>query len=322
MAHPASAPNAPQKHQSPQMLVYYPALGEEIGDKEAYILGQLIFWIRTRGEYHDGRRWFCMPYVEMRENGLRKYSVSTLQRVTTHLETLGFIDSTQAYHHNGYDRRKWYAINNEGMAKLTSVGYLPDKMLIVKANPIVIPADNDPFPSVECSISQPDTFIYKESKEEIKEEKETVPAPPPQIFLEESTSPPSKKIESSKPQRRKSFNHEKALLQNQDFMAFAQELANLTCLDFEIKQLSTKILMQAEILWKRGHRIPDLQAVGKYWVTKDWRGKEGGIPHLSTVVEIIKPAVIWAKYGFPSDFGLFQTNYLDSSVLIPDYIER
>jgi hypothetical protein len=121
------------------------------------------------------------------------------------------------------------------------------------------------------------------------------------------------------PQKSSLSSTEKSLLNDVEFLAFAQELARLVCMDMQLNL--KKILVSAAALWQNGYRIPDLKATGKYWSLKDWRGKEGGIPHLANVAEIIQQAVLWQRNGGEGAFGLMESGYLDYHDLLPSYME-
>ena len=94
------------------VLVLSPVLAKEIGRSSAIVLQQLHYWLSHDKKYgyeRDGVRWIYNTYHQWQEQ-IKIYSLKTIQRAFTKLETLGLIHSEHKLK-SSYDKTKAYSIN-------------------------------------------------------------------------------------------------------------------------------------------------------------------------------------------------------------------
>lgn len=101
-------------------LIVLPQLAQIIGLNEAIVVQQ-IHYLRLQpnfGEWHDGRKWVRMTLREWKERHFPFWSEATIQRTLDSLEEMGLVVSTDEWNKLGFDRTKWYAIDDDHFAKL------------------------------------------------------------------------------------------------------------------------------------------------------------------------------------------------------------
>ena len=96
-------------------------LAKEIGLNEAIVLNQLHYWIeknkRAGNNYYDGRYWVYNTYEDWQKQDFEYWSVKTIQRIFSKLESIGLVISGN-YNKMPMDRTKWYTIDYEKLEKL------------------------------------------------------------------------------------------------------------------------------------------------------------------------------------------------------------
>lgn len=104
------------------------------------ILFQLDYWFNRAqmGLERDGQQWLRISLREMCSRAFRFVSISTLSRAVNLLETLGLIKVENLNRHR-YDQTRWYTLNPEGLAKLTTLKVVissPAEVEVTVAEPI------------------------------------------------------------------------------------------------------------------------------------------------------------------------------------------
>ena len=100
-----------------------PELAKEIGLNESILFLQLDFWIGISDNERDGKYWTYQSLSDIQEF-FPFWSQRTIQRIIQSLKDKNLIDVAQ-YNKCAYDRTNWYALNEEGIAKLKSVTICP-----------------------------------------------------------------------------------------------------------------------------------------------------------------------------------------------------
>jgi hypothetical protein len=95
-------------------------LAKEIGLNESIVLLQLEYLISISNNERDGRLWTYQTLQDLHEVYFPWWSVMTISRIVKALEEKELIIIGN-YNKLGYDRTQWYALNDVGIAKLTSV---------------------------------------------------------------------------------------------------------------------------------------------------------------------------------------------------------
>lgn len=119
----------------PTVLRLMPALAAEIGLKEALLLLQLDHYIsiaserdggggRTKGIFRDGMHWTYQSTSKLHEEALPFLSRNTINRTIHSLEQKGLIRVSR-FNKLPYDRTRWFALNLEGLSRLTSIALAP-----------------------------------------------------------------------------------------------------------------------------------------------------------------------------------------------------
>lgn len=94
------------------------------GLNEALALQQLQYWLKKKnqGVTRDGRKWIYNSYEEWQVN-FPFWSKKTVERIFVNLERLKLVDSRNF---GGRDRRKFYAINYDGLNTLVDAANVQD----------------------------------------------------------------------------------------------------------------------------------------------------------------------------------------------------
>ncbi len=98
----------------------WPELAREIGLNESILLLQIEFWIRTSTtEEREGRHWTYQSTRDI-QAFFSFWSVATIQRAIQSLveKKLIYVGNFNKYK---YDKTRWFAINEDGIGRLTSV---------------------------------------------------------------------------------------------------------------------------------------------------------------------------------------------------------
>lgn len=95
-------------------------LAKEIGLNESIVLLQLEYLITISSNERDGRMWTYQSLQDLHEIYFPWWSPTTISRIVKSLEEKELIVIGN-YNKLGYDRTQWYALNDVGIARLTSV---------------------------------------------------------------------------------------------------------------------------------------------------------------------------------------------------------
>jgi hypothetical protein len=101
----------------------YPHLASVLGVNEAIILQQVYFYVtlhsrkKSTQHFHDGKFWVFNSYKQWRDQHFPWLTARGVQSIILRLETKGLLISRQGLE-NPQDRRKWYTIDLEKLAKL------------------------------------------------------------------------------------------------------------------------------------------------------------------------------------------------------------
>lgn len=95
-------------------------LAREIGLNESIVLLQLEYLIGISSNERDGRLWTYQSLQDLKDVYFPWWSLMTISRIIRELERLELIVIGN-YNKLGYDRTQWFALNEEGLNKLTSV---------------------------------------------------------------------------------------------------------------------------------------------------------------------------------------------------------
>ncbi|MFS0783593.1 conserved phage C-terminal domain-containing protein [Bacillus sp. 1P06AnD] len=90
-------------------LIILPSLAEVIGLNESIILQQLHYWLKESQNFKEGSRWVYNTYGDWQKQ-FPFWSVSTIRRTITKLESLGLI-IVGNFNKLKIDNTKWYRIN-------------------------------------------------------------------------------------------------------------------------------------------------------------------------------------------------------------------
>jgi hypothetical protein len=104
----------------PYALRINAALAQEIGLNESIVLLQLDYLISiSTSPEHDGKQWTYQSLEEWR-NSFPFWSQDTIDRAIKSLQAKGLIH-VDRFNQKKYDRTRWFALDFEGIAKLTSI---------------------------------------------------------------------------------------------------------------------------------------------------------------------------------------------------------
>lgn len=95
-------------------------LAKEIGLNESIVLLQLEYLISISNNERDGRLWTYQTLQDLHEIYFPWWSPTTISRIVKALEERELIVIGN-YNKLGYDRTQWYALNDVGIARLSSV---------------------------------------------------------------------------------------------------------------------------------------------------------------------------------------------------------
>lgn len=96
-------------------------LAKEIGLNESIVLLQFEYLIAQSGTEKDGMLWTYWTLKRLKEYFFKWWSIATISRTVDSLETMGLIYVRSDLNLKGYDRTQWFALNFDGLAKLTSI---------------------------------------------------------------------------------------------------------------------------------------------------------------------------------------------------------
>lgn len=157
-------------------------LAQEIGLNESIVLLQLEYLITIGNNERDGRMWTYQSLQDLHEIYFPWWSVMTISRIVKSLEEKQLIIIGN-YNKLGYDRTQWYALNDEGIARLSSVLlhtdaiYQIDKSVYQNGKSIYQNDDIDPNKMINGT-QQIDTTIPKSTQrlpESVSEPKKPKP---------------------------------------------------------------------------------------------------------------------------------------------------
>jgi hypothetical protein len=103
-------------------------LAKEIGLNESIVLLQLEYLITISNNERDGRLWTYQSLTDLHEIYFPWWSATTISRIVKSLEEKQLIIIGN-FNKLGYDRTQWYALNEMGISKLTSVLMHSDAIL-------------------------------------------------------------------------------------------------------------------------------------------------------------------------------------------------
>lgn len=104
----------------PQTSVINRALAQEIGLTPSVILMQLAFLISISDNERDGHYWTYQSLSHLRDQYFPYWSKPTIGRAIQELVERDLL-IVGNYNRAGFDRTPWYALNPEGLAKLSSL---------------------------------------------------------------------------------------------------------------------------------------------------------------------------------------------------------
>lgn len=90
------------------------------GDREAIVLQQLNYWLHSNiAKKIDGRLWIYNTFENWQKDNFPWLSVRTVRRIFTNLEEKGLI-LTENFNKAGFDKTKWYSIDEDALNDLMS----------------------------------------------------------------------------------------------------------------------------------------------------------------------------------------------------------
>lgn len=105
----------------PHVLRISPALAKEIGLNESILFLQIEYLIRiSTTEVIDGKYWTYQSLQKMKDEYFPWWSIATISRIAATLKDMELIHIGN-YNKRLYDRTQWYALNEVGISRLTSV---------------------------------------------------------------------------------------------------------------------------------------------------------------------------------------------------------
>lgn len=111
-------------HDKPLMVL--PGLAARIGDRHAYVLQQIHYWLTIYQEsgnerkFIDGRWWVYNTAEEWQKTNFPWLSVRTVKRILQDLEKMGLLITARFEAAAHLNQRKWYSIDYEAVAALES----------------------------------------------------------------------------------------------------------------------------------------------------------------------------------------------------------
>lgn len=128
-----------------QMLRLNPALAKEIGLNESIIFLQIQFLIRNSQNEKEGKRWTYQTLEKLETEYFPFLSRGSIDRAIASLKAQGLLIVAN-YNTRQSDRTRWFAINEENAAKLSTI--------IISQNEKSFPILESPFHQNGKSISQ------------------------------------------------------------------------------------------------------------------------------------------------------------------------
>lgn len=118
-----------------------PELAMEIGLHESIVLLQIAYWVNRNGKVLEGRRWTRQSGRNLRDM-FPFLSRSTVHRAINSLVKLKLLWKTKKFNKWDKDKTHWYALREEGLAKLESIKVLRVKNRVpVLSEPSRVPDD-------------------------------------------------------------------------------------------------------------------------------------------------------------------------------------
>lgn len=91
-----------------------------IGLKEAVVAQQLNYWLHSKSaKIINGRRWIYHTYEKWQKDSFPFFTIATIRRTFTSLEKQKII-LTGNFNKAGFDKTKWYSIDEERLDELMS----------------------------------------------------------------------------------------------------------------------------------------------------------------------------------------------------------
>lgn len=108
------------------------ALGSN-GDREAIVLQQLNYWLHSKwAKEINGRMWIYNTFENWQKDNFPWLSLPTVKRIFTKLEKKGLI-ITGNFNKAGFDKTKWYSIDEDKLNELMShASYQNDTTIVSK----------------------------------------------------------------------------------------------------------------------------------------------------------------------------------------------
>lgn len=100
-------------------LQVLPSLAVAIGLNEAMILQQTHYWLKMSQHNRDGFKWTYKTYADWVKD-FPFWSERTIRRAIKNLEEKSLLVSTDEYNKMGIDKTKWYRIDYEKLASLST----------------------------------------------------------------------------------------------------------------------------------------------------------------------------------------------------------
>lgn len=106
-------------------LQVLPSLAKKVGLNGAIFLQQLHYRLLISTNIRDGEKWVYQSYPEWRDKEFPFWSVDTVKRTITQLESDGYVIGTNAYNKMKMDKTKWYRIDYSKLGYYQSVQNAP-----------------------------------------------------------------------------------------------------------------------------------------------------------------------------------------------------
>lgn len=157
-------------------------LAKEIGLNESIVLLQLEYLITISNNERDGRLWTYQSLQDLHETYFPWWSPATISRIVKSLEQMQLIVIGN-FNKLGYDRTQWYALNEDGIAKLTSVLMHSDAIFqnakwISQNETSILQNDLIDHSKMQNGSSQNETTIPESTQRVPKEREQPAPTSP------------------------------------------------------------------------------------------------------------------------------------------------
>lgn len=91
-----------------------------IGLKEAVVAQQLNYWLHSKSaKFINGRRWIYNTYEKWQKDSFPFFTIATIRRTFGSLEKQKIV-LTGNFNKAGFDKTKWYSIDEERLDELMS----------------------------------------------------------------------------------------------------------------------------------------------------------------------------------------------------------